>query len=195
MGERLSVDVVALAEELAAETAKSANEIDLRVRIEPLIDKARVGLGVTTDPEREKTLDAGGEGSAPIVMGNRLHDNDNAGIMVEGAAGEITGNDVSGNWHGIAVSGYGAAPLIEGNFIHDCYGSGILVGSGMIPSRVAGVEIVGNTISRTTGEPIDMIEASPYISPTTSSTEAPGTLGTDETPVPNGRIRRDRECE
>jgi SAM-dependent methyltransferase len=54
----MSVDIPALAADLQAQAASSANEIDLRIRIEPLIDMARVGLGVATDPEREKTLDA-----------------------------------------------------------------------------------------------------------------------------------------
>jgi hypothetical protein len=54
----MSVDIPALTANLQAQAASSANETDLRVRIEPLIDTARIGLGVATDPEREKTLDA-----------------------------------------------------------------------------------------------------------------------------------------
>lgn len=37
--------------------ALAANETDLRIRIEPLVDAARVDLGLTTDPAREKSLD------------------------------------------------------------------------------------------------------------------------------------------
>ena len=85
-GERVSVDVAVLAEELAAETAKSANEIDLRVRIEPLIDKARVGLGVTTDPEREKTLDAKNSvitirGRADTMYGGLVIEYESPGVL------------------------------------------------------------------------------------------------------------------
>jgi hypothetical protein len=54
----MSVDIPSLTAELLAQAASSANETDLRVRVEPLIDRARVGLGLATDPEREKTLDA-----------------------------------------------------------------------------------------------------------------------------------------
>jgi SAM-dependent methyltransferase len=82
----VSVDVTVLAEELAAETAKSANEIDLRVRIEPLIDKARVGLGVTTDPEREKTLDAKNSvitirGRADTMYGGLVIEYESPGVL------------------------------------------------------------------------------------------------------------------
>ncbi len=53
----MTVDVDALADELIEQAAKAANETDLRVRIEPLVDQARIELGLTTDPAREKNLD------------------------------------------------------------------------------------------------------------------------------------------
>jgi hypothetical protein len=75
----VTVDVEKLTRELVAEAAKSANEIDLRVRVEPLIDEARVGLGVATDPEREKTLDA--ENSVVTIRGRA--DTMYGGLVIE----------------------------------------------------------------------------------------------------------------
>jgi hypothetical protein len=54
----VTIDLDALATQLTHHGSAAANETDLRVRIEPLIDTARVGLGLTTDADREKTLDA-----------------------------------------------------------------------------------------------------------------------------------------
>ncbi|MGA2514626.1 MAG: hypothetical protein ABSG37_13580 [Candidatus Limnocylindrales bacterium] len=52
----MSVDLDALTQLITREAAHAANETDLRVRIEPAIDAARVELGLTADPEREKSL-------------------------------------------------------------------------------------------------------------------------------------------
>lgn len=52
----MPVDVAALAATILAEAGRAANETDLRVRIEPAVDAARVELGLTAAPEREKSL-------------------------------------------------------------------------------------------------------------------------------------------
>jgi hypothetical protein len=54
----MTVDIDQLAKAIANEGKIAKNETDLRVRIEPLMDQARVDLGLAADPEREKSLDA-----------------------------------------------------------------------------------------------------------------------------------------
>jgi len=53
----MSFDFSRLADEITTAARLSANETDLRIRIEPLIDRARAELGFTADAEREKSLD------------------------------------------------------------------------------------------------------------------------------------------
>lgn len=54
----MAVDLDAVARELTTQASLATNETDLRVRIEPIVDRVRVELGLTADPTREKTLDA-----------------------------------------------------------------------------------------------------------------------------------------
>jgi hypothetical protein len=53
----VAVDLDAVARELTSHAALAANETDLRIRVEPIVDRVRVDLGMTADASREKTLD------------------------------------------------------------------------------------------------------------------------------------------
>ena len=56
-GVRVAPDLDAVAAELAAQARLAANETDLRIRVEPIVDRVMVELGIPAAASREKTLD------------------------------------------------------------------------------------------------------------------------------------------
>lgn len=50
-------DLDAVAAELTAQASGAANETDLRIRVEPIVDRVMAELGIPGDARREKTLD------------------------------------------------------------------------------------------------------------------------------------------
>jgi F-box protein 11 len=101
-----------------------------------------------------------GEGTAPVIRANTLHDGRMWGIFVSGGAiGTIEANEIFGNAAaGIGVEGEGTAPVIRANTIHDGEGAGIIVFEG------AGGTIVDNMITGNRLEPFRADEGtSPHV--------------------------------
>jgi parallel beta-helix repeat protein len=124
------------------------------------------------DEESGQALGAGivveGEGTAPLIRANRIHDSRSHGPtrdgrvdvlhIRDGATGTIEGNDISAISGGlvlgalILVEGRGTAPLIRGNRVHAGRSDGIVIRDGatstiddneVFGSRGNGVEVSG----------------------------------------------------
>ena len=83
-------------------------------------------------------------GTAPVVVGNRIHNEDGGGILVHsGASPRVEDNELSGiALPAIECRGAGTVPMISGNRIHDCMHIGIHVHSAATP-RLEGNEVWG----------------------------------------------------